>query len=361
MARLVLSAAFVLTSADNPWTNQDDCGFISNVCSTWLDNANRSICPTSSGPVWLTERMGPFQSDGDFVHRSVNREFKLPTAVRQMLLPPDSTELVLIKHFYGPTDAASRPLLSPPIFIHHLFLFDVSAPLGFILFTGGDNHCLAEEGGSQSYACGSLPAGHGLRLPEVMKVHGDFFDVRPAGAPALEWWVQLTLLVDSGSMDNGGVDGHTSTKGDDMVMESRDGEMRRALNPYTLVSTHAFYNPAKGFLTGPMEVLRHRESFLFYAGRVPRSGEMLFLTLGTHSAYLRTSIFASVAPTDLGLQTTTPRFFGDSSGERATCADAPYAVGENEWYESEVVHRHASHSAPHCLITSARSTLHAVH
>jgi hypothetical protein len=287
-----------LCSADNPWPGGACIQFAKMCTSTPVYHvpdgrlSNMSLCPTSTG-AWVTERVGYYHTPGGFTHINIDHIFDTKSLKQVVRMP--WAALVARKYFLGPSSEHFEPILSPPIFVHHLFISKYFTFFTQRLFSGGDSQCLAAEGGVQKFSCGELPDEYALELPEKLHLQTDMYDVRPSDAIPLKWCVQLTMYV-----------------------ESRRGRDAK------LVSGHSFYNPAKD-LGAPMIIPRHHDSFFFYAGALPLNGTMLFITLGTHSEYLRTALLAGIHPAQIGL-----------SGAGKECASEAISIDENERYYATV-------------------------
>lgn len=182
-------------------------------------------------------KLGPFSTAGG----GSTVEFFVPDSHAHM---PRSVRLVA--YMLGVVDAPGVPVFTPPLLIHHAFLQDGHAPFAA---TDGSNQCV----GAGNWWSGRLPAAHAIDLREPILMEGMVNDIRPAGAPALEWWLQSAIVA------------------------------APAPAAPTLVSEMYTFNPSRSSdFSREIVFPRHGEHVYYNVGRMPFAGTMLFAALSLH-------------------------------------------------------------------------------
>ena len=158
------------------------------------------------GSSFSRDRIGPFTTNGGYSWTTI---FYRGAASSEDAINAYDGNVALLKAFFGPVDASGKPIVSPPLAVHHgrvvpgsgqpilgMFPYTLSGcilhhicPVETVFIGGaGDMICIEEEGGADCLLQQPLSIFH-VPLTANLQVN----DLRPRGAELLSWFIDLCV------------------------------------------------------------------------------------------------------------------------------------------------------------------------
>lgn len=184
-----------LTSPRALWWANDTMYYRAEERGSVLTRLNEGFCRFNS---WYVQQVGAFKTQGGYDWTSVAWENALH-------LDQTSSVSILGGHWTGLVNRKGVPLGLPPLHVHHMHLNACDRhhhSCGFHLASRviehhGDAQFTNQDGGMQSF--GRVYGGDYGKRVESLGFFAELNDVRSQGAPTLEWFVRIAILVMSDS------------------------------------------------------------------------------------------------------------------------------------------------------------------
>ena len=143
--------------------------------------------------VWHFTRVGPFSTRGGYSWTGVTTVHDESMHAQWRVSHEGRASLFVGDHVLGSADASGDLLGYPPIHQHHWHYFHASDLGRDFLSVHGDQDCPGRDGAYCTLV--EYPNGSAFELVPQLGIVAEFNDVRPSGAPPLDWYAFGGLFI----------------------------------------------------------------------------------------------------------------------------------------------------------------------